>query len=55
MSEGGVAMVICTSPATTSCIAGPAPLYGTCTTSIFVCCLKSSMPTCGTEPLPEVA
>ncbi|CAB3921397.1 hypothetical protein LMG26684_05734 [Achromobacter mucicolens] len=39
-------------PATRSVMAGPLPLYGTCSAWMPVCCLSSSPASCAGEPLP---
>ena len=42
-------------PAITSIVPGPAPLKGTCSTSILVTALKFSMPRCSEPPMPPEA
>src|SRR5687768_6011959 len=42
MDSGGVAIIIWISPASRAVIAGPAPLYGTCTMSVPARALKSA-------------
>ncbi|MCY1356593.1 hypothetical protein D9M69_430510 [compost metagenome] len=39
-------------PATRSVMAGPVPLYGTCSACSPACCLSSSPASCAGEPLP---
>ena len=47
--------VIATCPDTKSVTAGPAPLYGTCTMSIFAMNLSSSPDILATPPVPAEA
>ena len=50
-----VDMIALVLPAITSIEPGPAPLKGTCSTSILVTALKFSMPRCSEPPMPPDA
>src|SRR5215831_3463422 len=54
-TDEAVANIICTCPAITSCSAGAAPLYGTCTMSTLASALNSSPARCAARPWPEEA
>src|SRR3954469_23390329 len=55
MDAATLANTICDSPARVATVAGPAPLYGTCTMSIFAIDFNSSPARCGVLPTPDDA
>src|SRR5690606_3130233 len=54
MDEGRLSNMLSIWPPTASVTAGPDPLYGTCTASVPVDCLKASPNKCSTEHVPEL-
>ena len=54
-TAGTDAIVTPTSPATTACAAGAAPLYGTCSMSMPILRLNASRLSCAMLPMPKLA